>query len=568
MANNVQPTIEQSQDLTIQSEITEEANIFGGRVFPIRVMAAGGSIIAPWWSQSRDQQLRDFWKLVDHLSGAIYTLQSKMTAIPNKVIAKDTSIKAHVEQAAVLTDILHGASQFGDGWVEFYGQFVEDLLTQDNGAFAEVIGRGSPIGPIVGPAMSVAHLDSARCTRTGNATYPVVYTDVDGTMYKLHRSRVMMASQMKSPRKEMFGVGFCAVSRAINISQNLLDIVTYKQEKLGSRPLREFLITKGGLDPSDLHYAIALSEQKMDDLGFSRYSKVIIGGSSTLPEASVERHELSGLPEGFDEQTSIIFGMATIALALGVDARELFPAMSSGATRADAMLQHLKQRGKGPGQIIQTTEQLFNYKFLPDYLHFVFDFQDDAEDRQRAEIRQIRANARVQDLATGAISERMIREKMVEDGDLDQSKFERMEMEDGRLPDGTPILSLFYADRSNDVSKYLDVGVADPLDLEGNDPQRVLDAIQDQRRETMSVLANSGSRPTRQVALQAYYALQQLEMRYRNPEIYLTLGDMPNKPEPNYIDPRTRRVDVKTPNANEPNSVQDSLRAGPADRQE
>ena len=63
------------------------------------------------------------------------------------------------------------------------------------------------------------------------------------------------------------------------------------------------------------------------------------------------------LPDGFDEQTSILYGMAAIALAFGVDARELFPAMSAGATRADALLQHLKQRGKGPGQILQMTEQ-------------------------------------------------------------------------------------------------------------------------------------------------------------------------------------------------------------------
>jgi len=525
----------------------------GGSVFIVPYMAGVGNIIAPWWSTLRDRHLRDFWKKSDHLAGAVYTMTAKMTAIPNKVIAKDTSIKSHVEEAAVLTDALQGAVEFGNGWNEYYGKVVEDLLTQDNGCFSEVIGGGDPAGPIIGRAVSVAHLDAWRCTRTGSAIYPVVYQDTSGKLYKLHYSRVMFTSQMTSPIADMFGVGYCAISRAISVAQTLIDILVFKQEKLGSRPLRELLITKGGLDPNDLQEAFFLAESRMDSEGLTRYAKIIIGGNATLPEASVEQIPLSQLPDGFDERTSIELGMATIALAFGVDARELFPAMSSGASRADALLQHLKQRGKGPGQILQVSEQLFNYKFLPAHLRFEFDFQDDAQDRQVAEIRKIRADRRVQDQASGAMNDRIMRETMFRDGDIDVSQFERMEMEDGRLQDGTPVVSLFYK-KNSETSRYLDLGVADPLDIDSNNPEEMLKTIGEAKRETLKAMVNSGSLSSKSAANKSYYALVHLEKYYKNPEIYVDFANIPAMPiGGNYVDPRTRNEDQTMPQPNEEN---------------
>jgi len=525
----------------------------GGSVFIVPYMAGIGNIIAPWWSTLRDRHLRDFWKKSDHLAGAVYTMTAKMTAIPNKVIAKDTSIKSHVEEAAVLTDALQGAVEFGNGWNEYYGKVVEDLLTQDNGCFSEVIGGGDPSGPIIGRAVSVAHLDAWRCTRTGSAIYPVVYQDTSGKLYKLHYSRVMFTSQMTSPIADMFGVGYCAISRAISVAQTLIDILVFKQEKLGSRPLRELLITKGGLDPNDLQEAFFLAESRMDSEGLTRYAKIIIGGNATLPEASVEQIPLSQLPDGFDERTSIELGMATIALAFGVDARELFPAMSSGASRADALLQHLKQRGKGPGQILQVSEQLFNYKFLPAHLRFEFDFQDDAQDRQVAEIRKIRADRRVQDQASGAMNDRIMRETMFRDGDIDVSQFERLEMEDGRLQDGTPVVSLFYK-KNSETSRYLDLGVADPLDIDSNNPEEMLKTIGEAKRETLKAMVNSGSLSSKSAANKSYYALVHLEKYYKNPEIYVDFANIPAMPiGGNYVDPRTRNEDQTMPQPNEEN---------------
>lgn len=554
-------------------------------------LAKAGMSVYPWWSPYRDRELREFWKRTDHLAGAVYAMEAKMTAIPFKIIAKDQSNQSHVAQAERVTALLQAGAEFGDGWEIFYSKYLEDLLTQDNGAFAEIIGPGSPDGPLTGAPLTVAHLDSFRCTRTGDPIYPVLYRDLDGKQYKLHYTRVMFTSQMASPIADMFGVGFCAVSRCQNVAQNVLDILVYKQEKLGSRPKRALLVPKGGLDPKDLQDAFALADADMNASGLSRYSKYVVVGSSTLPEAEISITDLASLPEGFDEKTSIELGIAAIALAFGVDARELFPATSSGATRADALLQHIKQRGKGPGQIIQTTEQLFNHKFLPSHLTMVFDFQDDAQDRQIAEIRRIRSDRRKVDIDSGMIDERVAREQMLEAGDLTQDQFEYLELENGRLPDGTDVLTLYY---STDplVKKYLKLeGVQDPVDLQVNDPQAVLEAISQKRVEVYKAVASETSHKVQKLLRQVLAALETLEGQYTKQqmadEAALALeqsgqqGGKPSGPssangegggkrppeERNQYNRRSRRLNLSEPNQKVELNASDSIRPSPDDNQ-
>jgi hypothetical protein len=513
MSDKVDTIIEQAARNTVR-DFPEDVDSGGsGGLRAVRWMAHSGIATPPWWSPARDVKLRDFWKKSDHLSGAVYAMTSKMTAIPRRVVARDESIKEHVEQAAILTQIMQQSAEFGDGWETFFGAFVEDLLTQDNGAFAEIIGPGSPTGPITGVPISLSHLDSNRCQRTGDPEFPVIYTDTKGQRYKLHYTRVMFTAQMPSPIAEMYGVGFCAVSRAINVAQTLIDILNYKQEKLGSRPHRAILITKGGLDPDDVTTAFQAAESNMDNQGLTRYSKVVVAGNAAMPESGLEMIELSKLPEGFDEETSINYGMATVALAFGVDARELFPAMQSGATRADAMLSHLKQRGKGPGQIIQTVEQLFDHKYLPPHLQLLFDFQDDAQDRQEAEIEQVRANRSAVEIGSGSVSVRVAREQMLEVRDISRSQFNQMELQDGRLPDGASILTLFYS-KDKRFTKFLDLGIDDPLDKDSNSEEGVSVVIHEQIREANSVLINSDNPDERSVATHAVYALAYLKKFY------------------------------------------------------
>lgn len=564
--------IETAIETTIQDGIKRD--VYGG-ISLVRWSTKTGMYVSPWWSEQRDVDLRNFWKRSDHLSGAVYTMTSKISSIPFKVVPRDIGNKENYNKAIIMTEELESVPEFGGGWQGFITKFIEDYLTQDNGAFAEVIGAGRPDGPLIGRPVSIAHLDSSRCQRTGNAEYPVLYRSAQGKLHKLHFTRVMFASQMTSPIEDMFGVGFCAVSRCVGVAQTLMDIIQFKQEKLGSRPHRAILIPQGGMDPADIASAFELAESAMDSQGLSRYSKVVLAGSSSMPEADLKMVELSQLPEGFDEQTSITLGMATIALAFGVDARELFPAMTAGATRADALLQHLKQRGKGPGQILAMLEQIFAYKYLPKDMRLIFDFQDDAQDRQEAEISEIRANKRVQDITSGSVDLRTTRELMMADLEITRRQFERLELSDGRLPDGAPVVALFYR-HDKEYKDWLNVGTDDPLDRKSNDQEAMLEIIRERIAQvSMALVTSPPNSVTVDRAMEALAALSKLDEFYRMPEetpIGAILGVFSTAPQEeesgngNRIDERVRTTDLTTPKEDNETDSRDSIRAHPDDK--
>lgn len=442
-------------------------------------LATGSGLVSSWWSPRRDADLRAFWKQSDHLSGALSTLQHRIANTSFRVRARDESVRSHVRQADELTDALVSLSEYGDGWLTLVDKIIEDFSTTDNGFFVEVIGDGDKDGPIVGRPYGLAALDSYRCQRTGHAKYPVLYSDTDGKLYKLHRSRVMFRSAQPSAIAEMNGVGLCAISRAINTAQNLIDISVYKQEKLGSRPHRGILITRGGLSPDDVRLAFQAASTAMDTTALRRYSKLVAVGDEAIPDANADLIDLATLPDGFSEEVSTTFGMATIALAFGLDPREIWPTMSGSATRAEALLSHIKQRSRGPGYVLSILTALINQKFLPQHLYVEFDNQDDAQDEQAARMRNERSMTRERDVNARIIDERTARQQMLREGEITQAEFDALELNDGRLRDGSSVLALFYVD--DDDYRAL-------LDVRSHSTAELLDARDDKRESLISAV--------------------------------------------------------------------------------
>jgi len=391
----------------------------------------------------------------------------------------------------------------------------------DNGGFWEVIGEGKQDGPIVGPAQGLSCLDSFHCVRTGDIEFPVLYRDTSGKPSKLHRTRVAFASDMPSSRVEMRGVGFCALSRAINVSQNLQDISIFKQEKLGSRPVRGILLGKG-IHTSVVTGSLEVADEIMDNQGLARLAKLpIIGDIAT--DADLSLLSLSGLPDGFDEETSTRLGMFAIALAFGVPIRWIWPAATSGATKADAMYQHIAGLGGGIGKVLSIITMLLGGdprgsrhsagKFLPPHLKLVFDFQDDEQDRMKADISKVRTEARSKSLADGVINSRVAREQALESGDLSQSQFNQLELDDGRLPDGSDVLSLFTS--VDDIYlRLLDLGVREPLALHANDPFIILEEVDLAALNAQNIIGSGRTAGERQKAREALAALGKLKTIY------------------------------------------------------
>jgi hypothetical protein len=508
------------------------------RVSLVLWMVSADQILSPWWSETRDRQLRAFWKKVDPLAGAVYALVSKMATIPFKIVPKDYAVQAHHDQAERFAAMIQYGSEFGQGWEVFFSKWIQDLLTQDKGAFAEILGDGDPVGPIQGMPYGINHLDAARCVRTSNPEFPVVYYDSDKA-FRLHYTRVAFASIQPSPNVDMNGTGFCALSKAVNVAQSLYDVLVYKQEKLGSRPTRSILLGKGGLDADDIAEAFAMANETMDNRLLSQFSQNVVIGDASHPDAELDMIDLASLPDGFDYQTDMMIGMALIALAFGVDARELFPMMGVGATRADALVQHLKARTKGIGHLLTIAENTFSPKLLPPTLEWQFDYTDDAQDRQVAEIRKIRSERWDIDLKNYATDERTVREQMVESGDLSTEQFERLELKDGRLEDGTPLLSLFY---DPEFKSILDLTIPNPLDVANNDPELIKPVISQKRDELIQGLGMVKNYRQRRMINQALFALDYLESQYESVKMAsiretattdttASEGETPNAPE-------------------------------------
>ena len=469
-------------------------------------MAGAGESVPSWWSMARDAELRRFYKNSDHLAGTVYTLRDMLRAIPFQVLPRDTTVKSHRRQALQFQELLEERFESrgnitGSGWDIGYGSLIEDYHTQDNGGFVAVEGPGKPDGPLTGMPTKLIHLDSFRCQRTGIREFPVVFTDLDGKRHKLHFTRVVAMASMSSPIAEMYGVGFCAVSRCIHVTQSLVDNSRYKEEKMGSRPKRALMVLEGGNPKSAqaVSNAMMLGSEKMDNLGLSRFSEIPF---ISLPTGqTISLFDLASLPDGFNSVEDTQLGMSVLALAFGVDVRQLAFALGiTGQTRADAEVQHLKMRGKGPGAIIQEVTRQFEQKVLPAHLKLVFDFQDDTQDEQVADIRNKRSERHERDVNGGIVSIRVVREQMVEDGDLEPEQFFQLELEDSRTEDGLPLEVLFQS-RDDTIQSLLGGIVPESEEIEVDEQIKLVQA-------EMLVMPNANMKKKAQMVLALLESLQ------------------------------------------------------------
>ena len=338
--------------------------------------------ISPWWSQQRDLDLRSFVKRPgnDILSGAVSSMVKKFKAM-------NWTVEGPAATVAWAQDLLAEA-EFGKGWGTLLGKVIEDYYETDKGAFIEVIGPGRPDKELTGLPTGVAHLDSLKCRLTGDPTYPVVFTDAKGgKAHKLHASRVVHLVDMESPNEDMLGTGFCACSRVVASSEILLMLSKYKREKLDDLPQAGLLLFNNVV-PQKWDDTKAEYERERRKLGQEIWANVMtLFGVDPSQKAEAQFVSFAQVPDHFDEQQTITTYVNVVALAMGIDARELWP-VSSGAlgTAAESQVMHQKAKGKGVGELISAIERAINWKVLPKRVTFQFDNQDSEEDLLKAQI--------------------------------------------------------------------------------------------------------------------------------------------------------------------------------------
>lgn len=340
-------------------------------------MAAQADEAPPWsiYPMMRDRYLDRLWKSETIIAGTLYSMTSRFSALPFKIEGPKRAKQRS-------NDLLHGFDA---------KRWALDLLTCDNGAFIEKIGPGRPDKPLnrnLVKALSV--MDSLQCWRSFDPEYPVIYINPYTAQYhKIHYSRVITSSSMPVNRELARGVGVSAVSRAMRVVQIMRDIEIYKHEKVGGRFKRAIGMIKGkGITAGRVKDSVDDHEKQQDSIGLTRFSQILF---LTVPDgdADIVIKDLAGLPDGFNAKEDTDLYVNCIALAFGIDTREIWPATQTGATKGDATVQHEKARGKGNGDIIQTAERALNWQGLPDNVTMEYDYTDDEQDLAVAQLHTV-----------------------------------------------------------------------------------------------------------------------------------------------------------------------------------
>lgn len=381
----------------------------------------------PAWGMSisrRDEELRKFWPTEPMLASAIYGVAAANAAFSWELTGPDRT------RDAVQT-MLNSAS-LGKGWQHFIIQISLDLLTQDNGAFIEVIrAANSETAAVIG----IAHLDAAACRRTGNPDYPVVYRDVKGIEHKMAWWNIISLEEMPSPDQRMYGVQLCAVSRVLKWAQILRDINTYKSEKIGGRFVRKIHIV-GGPAKKEIEDNLARHEEEADNLGLTRFIKPMILASldPSKPVSHVEI-DLAELPENFDIDKEMKWYINQLALGFGRDYQDFAPLPGGNlGTSAQSEVLAEKGRAKGPALFMKLIEHKFNFwGVLPQNIEFAFKEQDLDRETKQASVKMSRATARGTRLNSGELTLQVARDIALEEGDLTQEQYDALKAEQAAI---------------------------------------------------------------------------------------------------------------------------------------
>lgn len=454
MADSIQQL---AQDIPFEGMLEENAGFggIGGFVFLL-----GKTDDEPsYWSPARDLWLKKFYRNTDTIKIAVNTFISKAVTIPVHIYPRDRSVKKHIRDAMQLEEALIDQSGLFKGFEVEFSKFVNDFLTTDSGGHMLVMGDGPALGPIVGQATGLLHLDSTRCWRTGNPVYPVAYTHKNGRVYALHYTRVISLANLPDADLSLNDVGLCPVSCCLMSAKEIRDVYNLSAEKMGSRPQRQVFYVEEGATIDQLNGAVEFAERKLDASGLKHFSRTLLLAPKIAGQKlKLNVLNLTGTHDGFDRMDVSIIDMASIAASFGLDLIDLAVNFGvAGQTRSTAEVQDRKGRGKGVGQLLEAVIKQLARKFLPRHLYASFDNQDDAQDGEQANIWNIRSMARERDMTSGTTTPRIERQRMLINNEITQEQFEELELMDGRMPDGTDVILLFYSEDPFSVADLVDV---------------------------------------------------------------------------------------------------------------
>ncbi len=440
---------------------TYQQPMYGGVPLSIAIPALlsqpGYSDLPFYWSYQRDVVLSTSTHRENMWSAGVARFASKFASHGWTIKDGEDSKRRVVASQDLLLD-----ADGGQGWIQFAVPCAVDLATTDNGVFIRIrhaddevvsvpterylssydpnqafdevrVTKSSPGARIVG----LYHMDSLRCQRTGNLAYPVRYQPLYGAPQLLRWDQVLFYSDQKSPRVELCGVGQCAASRCYDTISTLAAL---------RRMIHEFVAGKGatklafvqGIGDKTLESVIKAGEMSAQAKGLVYYLGTILGAIPSDTPISVIEVLLKQLPQGIDFKQYIDDAYLIYANNLGLAVSEIQPLSGqslSGGSQAVVLLE--QQRGAGAlPMFLKWWEQTFSRRVLPATTELSFDDEHDLRDQKaRADIKLVRANARNVDVTNGTITPAISRQLMADDGDFPDELLAADATEGGQIGD-------------------------------------------------------------------------------------------------------------------------------------
>lgn len=385
----------------------------GGVANLVISVASAADTITAWGlnQRVRDLELRAFFPTEPMFLSALFTVISQYVTFR-------WSLKGPPRMAGISQRMLNTVQQ-GQGWEALVTPFLIDLSTQDNGAFMEIVRTDDDYRA---PCVTLNHLDSYRCVRTGDYKQPVIYVDLKGNWHKLRWYQVIHMTDFPSPIEEAKGVGYCALTRILRAAQTIRDIGVVKQEKAGGRFTRQIHLVSG-VARSVIEDVQKQKQFEADQAGLFRFIQPLI--VTTLdPTARVTKEtiDMASVPEDWDDEKSVQAYILAMSMAFGTDYQNLAPLPGGGLGSASiSKVLNMKARGKGPGLFMNKMARVFNFMgILPDTVTFEFGEQDIAQQMEKTELRKARALEREIRIRSGEITTEVARQMATDDGDLDE----------------------------------------------------------------------------------------------------------------------------------------------------
>jgi hypothetical protein len=363
----------------MQSAVTQrsEFEYYGARWWGI----GGYEYTLPW----ADRQERQAYlaRLRYHPQNTLF--QSAALSVQRQVAGVPWEISGE-RRVDWFQSILMNADR-GRGWASFLSKLIFDFLTLDDGAVIEVIGFGPTDTHLSRELVSgLGILDPLRCYFTDNDEFPVWYQDIYGEMHKMHRTRVIRLVDMPMSAQEVYGRGFCALSRAVAWVQQSITLMTYTGEMLNNQPPAGILNVGHVSNPKNFQDAYEQYIAALKNANESVYKPVFKYVEGMTAKAEIEFVPFASAPPNFDAETYTRLQAQGIASAMGIDPQDILPLVGgSFGTNTQSKVLDRKAHGRTLGYLLQEIERKLNALVLPDDLEFAFKHKDSEESARQAD---------------------------------------------------------------------------------------------------------------------------------------------------------------------------------------